>query len=272
MSFITLTINCDEEKREFLIAELSLLPFDAFEETETGLLASCEKDGYDAEEVKEVLDRYQVEYQVDEVEKVNWNIEWEKNYDPVIVGDQCIVRATFHEPKPEFPYEIIITPKMSFGTGHHATTWQVLKYELGFDFTGKKVIDVGCGTGALAIMSHLRGATDISAVDIDDWCIENSEENFALNGCEHIKLQLGGIEVIPETEQFDVMLVNINKNVLLDQMADYEKRLAPNGILVLSGFYQEDIADLRASAEPLGLTYSTESERNRWAMLVFEKK
>jgi len=121
-------------------------------------------------------------------------------------------------------------------------------------------------------MSHLRGATDISAVDIDDWCIENSEENFALNGCEHIKLQLGGIEVIPETEQFDVMLVNINKNVLLDQMADYEKRLAPNGILVLSGFYQEDIADLRASAEPLGLTYSTESERNRWAMLVFEKK
>ena len=153
MSFITLTITCDEEKREFLIAELSLFPFDAFEETETGLLASCEKDDYEPEEVKEVLDRYKVEYQVEEVEKVNWNEEWEKNYDPVIVGDQCIVRATFHEPKPEFPYEIIITPKMSFGTGHHATTWQVLKYQLDLDQTGKKVIDVGCGTGILSIFA-----------------------------------------------------------------------------------------------------------------------
>ncbi len=272
MSFITLTITCDEEKREFLIAELSLFPFDAFEETPVGLLASCEQAAFKAEEVQEVLDRYQVAYQVDQVEKVNWNEVWEKNYDPVIVEDQCIVRAAFHEPRPEFPYEIIITPKMSFGTGHHATTWQVLHYQLQLDQTNKKVIDVGCGTGALAIMAHKRGATKISAVDIDEWCIENSMENFTLNDCANVELKLGGIEIIPEKEQFDIMLVNINKNVLIQQMAEYVKRLAQNGVLVLSGFYQEDVQDLRAVAQSSGLTYRTESERNRWAMLVLENK
>lgn len=272
MSFITLNITCDEEKRELLLAELSLFPFDAFEETEIGLLASCEKEAYDPEDVKSVLDRYQVDYQVDEVERVNWNMEWEKNYDPVVVGDQCIVRATFHEPRPEFPYEIIITPKMSFGTGHHATTWQVLNYQLKLDHQGKKVIDVGCGTGALAIMAHKRGAAEIAAVDIDDWCIENSAENFSLNACEHVSLKLGGIEVIPVTEQFDIMLANINKNVLLEQMRDYYQRLAADGVLILSGFYEEDIPDLRDAAEQLGLQYMDQSERNRWAMLAFKKQ
>ncbi|WP_421874466.1 50S ribosomal protein L11 methyltransferase [Marinoscillum sp.] len=272
MSFITLNITCDEEKRELLLAELSLFPFDAFEETEIGLLASCEKEAYDPEDVKSVLDRYQVDYQLDEVERVNWNLEWEKNYDPVVVGDQCIVRATFHEPKPEFPYEIIITPKMSFGTGHHATTWQVLNYQLKLDHQGKKVIDVGCGTGALAIMAHKRGAKEIAAVDIDDWCIENSAENFTLNNCEKIKLKLGRIEVIPDSEQFDIMLANINKNVLLEQMGDYYQRLAADGVLILSGFYEEDIPDLRDAAEQLGLQYMDQSERNRWAMLAFTKR
>ncbi len=271
MSFITLNITCDEEKRELLFAELSLFPFDAFEETEIGILASCEKDTWNPDEVKPVLDRYQVEYQVEEVAKVNWNEEWEKNYDPVVVGDQCIVRATFHEPKPSFPYEIIITPKMSFGTGHHATTWQVLNYQLSLDHQGKKVIDVGCGTGALAIMAYKRGAKEVTAVDIDDWCIENSAENFSLNSCENINLKLGGIEEVPGSEVFDVMLVNINKNVLLEQMQDYNQRLASGGVLVLSGFYQEDISDLRQSAEALSLNYVDESEKNRWAMLVFRK-
>lgn len=272
MSFITLNISCEEEKREFLIAELSLFPFDAFEEMEDGLLASCEKDNWQPSDVIPILERYEVSYEVQEIERVNWNVEWEKNYDPVIVGDQCIIRATFHTPRPEFPYEIIITPKMSFGTGHHATTYQVLKYQLGLDHTGKKTIDVGCGTGALAIMAHKRGATDISAVDIDDWCIENSQENFELNDCKHIKLTLGGIEVIPETEQFDIMLANINKNVLLSQMEDYSKRIVKGGELILSGFYQEDIEDLLASAKANGLSYHYQSEHNRWAMLALKKE
>lgn len=270
MAFITLTIVCDEEKRELLIAELSLFPFDAFEETETGLLASCEEEDWTPEEIAPLMERYEVAFTTERVEKVNWNEEWEKHYDPVIVDQSCIVRATFHAPRPEFPYEIIITPKMSFGTGHHATTYQVLKYQLTLDFTGKKVIDVGCGTGALAIMAFKRGATDISAVDIDEWCIENSTENFSLNDCPFIQPVLGGIEAIPESEQFDIILANINKNVLLSQMADYKNRLAQGGKLILSGFYVEDIPDLLNLAEKLGLTYLDQTDKDRWAMLVLD--
>lgn len=268
MDFVTLQITCDEETRELLLAELSLFAFDAFEENETGLLASCEADGWDEESVKPILEKYGVSWEVQTVPRVNWNEEWEKHYDPVIVGDQCIVRASFHAPRPEFPYEIIITPKMSFGTGHHATTWQVLNYQLSVDHIGKKVIDVGCGTGALAIMAQKRGATDLTAVDIDEWCIENSRENFETNGCQNVRLLLGGIEVISPTEQFDIMLANINKNVLLSQMSDYSLRLRPGGLLVLSGFYEEDIADLLDSATQNGLSYVHQSSRDRWAMLA----
>ncbi|RED98942.1 50S ribosomal protein L11 methyltransferase [Marinoscillum furvescens] len=268
MSFITLKIACDEEKRELLFAELSLFPFDAFEETDDGLLASCEKDAWEPAEVKPILDRYQVPYEVAEVEKVNWNEEWEKNYEPVIVGDQCIVRATFHAPRPEFPYEIIITPKMSFGTGHHATTYQVLAYQLELDHADKRVLDVGCGTGALAIMAHKRGAAELAAVDIDEWCIENSQENFALNNCGAVNLKLGGIDQIAAADAYDIILANINKNVLLSQMDAYAERLADEGVLILSGFYEEDIPDLLQCAEALGLKEIKRSERNRWAMLA----
>lgn len=271
MSFITLAIQCDEEKRGLLLAELSLFPFDAFEETETGLLASCDASLWEESEVLQVLGRYDVSYTTEVVAKVNWNEEWEKNYDPVTVDDQIIVRATFHQPRPDVPYEIIITPKMSFGTGHHATTHQVLKYQLALDHHGKKVLDVGCGTGALAIMAHKRGAKEISAVDIDDWCIENSEENFSLNGCEEIKLGLGGIDTIPEEELFDIILANINKNVLLAQIRAYGIRLKTGGTLVLSGFYTEDIPDLLQEAEKSDLRQQGQSERNRWAMLALKK-
>ncbi len=271
MSFITLDITCDDEKRELLLAELSLFPFDAFEETDNGLLASCEEAEWEEAPVKQVLDRYGVIFEVEKVAKVNWNEEWEKNYDPVEVEGQCILRATFHEPRPDLPYEIIITPKMSFGTGHHATTYQVLNYQLSLDQKGKKVLDCGCGTGALAIMAHKRGANDISAVDIDDWCIENSSENFQINNCEQIKLSLGGIEVISEEEKFDIILANINKNVLLEQITDYSKRLKSGGILVLSGFYTEDVDDLQSEAAQYRLHTIEQTERNRWAMLALKK-
>lgn len=268
MNFIGLSVPCDDEKRELLLAELSLFPFVAFEETNEGLSAYCEEQDWNEGEVKEVLDRYQVTYTAHSIEKVNWNEEWEKNYDPVIVGDQCIVRATFHEARPEIPYEIIITPKMSFGTGHHATTHQVLKYQLTLDHQDKKVLDVGCGTGALAIMAAKRGASEVSAIDIDEWCIENSQENFSLNSCNAIRLALGGIETVPEAASFDVILANINKNVLMEQLPEYQKRLKNAGILVLSGFYTEDIPDLLQRANHCHLSFLAESEMDRWAMLV----
>ena len=271
MSFITLQITCNEEKREFILAELSLLAFDAFEETETGLVASCPAENWEEVETKEILDRYGVNYATETVEKVNWNEEWEKNYDPVVVGDQCIVRATFHDARPEVPYEIIINPKMSFGTGHHATTYQVLKYQLSLDHKGKKVLDVGCGTGALAIMAHKRGASSLTAVDIDEWCVENSAENFALNDCGEVTLSLGGIEVVAHDSEFDIILANINKNVLMEQLGDYVERMKPGGTLVLSGFYEADIADLLTKSEAFGLSEITRSEKDNWAMLALKK-
>ncbi len=225
MDFIGLQVNCDEEKGELIIAELSFLAFDAFEENEKGVLASCDADAWNEEEVKEIMDRYDVTYSFETIAKVNWNEEWEKNYDPVIVDDQCVVRATFHEPRPDVPYEIIITPKMSFGTGHHATTAQILKHQISLDHQGKRVLDVGCGTGALAIMAHKRGAAYVAAVDIDEWCIENSEENFALNNCTDIVPLLGGIDKIAASDKYDIILANINKNVLLDQIGQYAERM-----------------------------------------------
>ncbi|MEP4532417.1 MAG: 50S ribosomal protein L11 methyltransferase [Cyclobacteriaceae bacterium] len=272
MSFIGLQVICNEEKRELIIAELSLLAFDAFEENDAGLLASCETSEWNEEEVKEIMDRYELEYSFEEIEKVNWNEEWEKNYEPVVVGDQCIVRATFHEPQPQYPYEIIITPKMSFGTGHHATTHQVLKYQIGLDHEGKKVLDVGCGTGALAIMAHKRGATQIAAVDIDEWCIENSEENFALNNCGEVDLKLGGIDQVSPDEKYDIVLANINKNVLLDQIAEYAVRMSTGAFLVMSGFYAWDKPDIIAEGKKHGLENEEQSELDNWAMVVLKKK
>lgn len=270
-NFIGLQVNCDEERRELIIAELSLLAFDAFEENDIGVLASCDQKEWNEIEVKEIAEKYDVGYSFKEIEKVNWNEEWEKNYEPVIVDDKCIVRATFHESRPEFPYEIIITPKMSFGTGHHATTNQILKYQLTLDHNDKKVLDVGCGTGALAIMAHKRGASTISAVDIDEWCVENSSENFALNDCAQIKIQLGGINTISKSEKFDIVLANINKNILLDQMSDYAARMAKGAILLLSGFYAWEISDLVSEGKKHGLTHIGQSELENWAMVVLSK-
>lgn len=270
--FIGLQVNCDEDKRELIIAELSLLSFDAFEENELGVLASCLQEEWNEAEVKEIAEKYDASYTFEEVEKVNWNEEWEKNYEPVIVDDQCIVRATFHEPRPEFAYEIIITPKMSFGTGHHATTNQILKYQLSLDHKDKKVLDVGCGTGALAIMAHKRGASKISAVDIDDWCVENSSENFALNNCANVDLQLGGIDKIDANEHFDIILANINKNVLLNQIKDYSIRMKKGATLLISGFYAWEISDLVAEGNKHNLEHIGQSELENWAMVVLKKK
>ncbi|MFY0600901.1 MAG: 50S ribosomal protein L11 methyltransferase [Cyclobacteriaceae bacterium] len=270
-NFIGLQVNCNEEKRELIIAELSLLAFDAFEENELGVLASCDQNDWNEEEVKEITQKYELDYSFEVIEKTNWNEEWEKNYDPVIVDDQCIVRATFHEPRPDVPYEIIITPKMSFGTGHHATTHQILKYQLSLDHEGKSVLDVGCGTGALAIMAHKRGATQIAAVDIDEWCVENSSENFSLNNCENIELQLGGIDKIDSKNQYDIILANINKNVLLDQVGDYATRMKKGAFLILSGFYAWEMSDLIAEGSKHQLVHENQSELENWAMVVLKK-
>ena len=194
-----------------------------------------------------------------------------KIYDPIIVDDRCIVRATFHDSKPEFEYEIVVNPKMSFGTGHHSTTHQVLSYQMQLNHEGKSVLDVGSGTGILAIMAAKRGATKLVVTDIDDWCIENSEENFALNQIEDVKIVKGQIEMVKEYD-FDIVLANINKNVLLGQIGSYAERLKPGGHLLLSGFYSDDVEDLVEEAKKFGFEKQSETDREKWAMLAFIKQ
>ena len=232
---------------------------------------SCDEAKFNEEEVKSLLSPYDgVTYSIKEQEKVNWNEEWEKNYDPIVVGQRCIVRASFHDQRPEFEYEIIVTPKMSFGTGHHATTWQVLNYQLDLDHTGKHILDVGTGTGILAIMAKKRGAVALTATDIDDWCIENSAENFSLNHVEDVQLIQGQIDLVGKKD-FDIVIANINKNVLLEQIGSYADRLKLNGELILSGFYEDDIADLVDKGEEFGLKKKKHTVKDRWAMLVLNK-
>ncbi len=271
MDFITIKVNCAQDLSDYLIAELFELGFDSFQELEDGFEGSCEEATYDEGRVESVLSQFpNIKFVIKEQEKINWNEEWEKNYDPIIVEGRCIVRASFHKPQPQFEYEIIVTPKMSFGTGHHATTYQVLDYQMDLDHTDKKVLDVGTGTGILAIMAQKKGASEITATDIDDWCIENSEENFALNDVKGVELIQGEIDEVQEKD-YDIVIANINKNVLLDQLGAYAERLKENGELILSGFYEEDIQDLEVEGEKHLLEKKTNTIRDRWAMLVFIK-
>ena len=271
MEFITIKVSCTPDLTDLLIAELFEVSFDSFQEFDDGFEGSCDQSQFDEGSVKEILNQYpNVTFTIKEQEKVNWNEEWEKNYDPIIVGDQCIVRASFHEAQPQFPYEIIVTPKMSFGTGHHATTYQVLDYQMTLDHARKKVLDVGTGTGILAIMAQKRGATSITATDIDEWCIENSEENFTLNDVKDVSLIQGQISEVKDSS-FNIIIANINKNVLLDQIGDYAKRLVQNGQLILSGFYENDIEDLEEVAKKHGLKRVKATNRDKWAMLVLNK-
>jgi len=212
MTWIGLHVKCPEVLSEIILAELSQLPFSTFEETEEGIVAYCEEYNWNEPDVQKILSRYNsCSYLYKHIKKTNWNEEWEKNYDPVIVSDQCIIRATFHEPS-NLPYEIIINPKMSFGTGHHATTHLVLEYQLWLDHQDKKVLDVGCGTGVLAIMALKRGASSVLAFDIEDWCVENSKENCALNNCSDIVVKQIEIRAVKDSD-FDIIVENIIKGI-----------------------------------------------------------
>jgi len=272
MEFITLKVTCGPALIDVLIAKLFEAGFDSFREFDDGFEGSCEQGQFDKEKVEIIFNNFpNVTFTIQEQEKVNWNEEWEKNYDPIVVEDKCIVRASFHQARPEFDHEIIVTPKMSFGTGHHATTYQVLAYQMELDHKGKKVLDVGTGTGILAIMAAKRGAKELVATDIDDWCIENSEENFTLNSVNDVTLIKGEIDEVKQAN-FDIIIANINKNVLLDQIGDYAGKLNQKGQLILSGFYEDDMADLISEAGNYGLQKTHSSVRNRWAMLALEKR
>lgn len=267
--------NMEEWQKDLLIAELANLGFDTFEDQDQGFVAYIPAANLDIQALETALlveaVGYDISYDVNELENKNWNQVWESNFSPIVVDDQCYVRATFHEDKPEYPYQIIIDPKMSFGTGHHQTTSMMLSFILENDFEGKSVLDMGCGTGILAILASKRGASNILAVDFDPICVESVLENKVLNQVDNIEAKLGSKEAI-EGKKFNTILANINRNILLDQFDVYYADLENSGELFISGFYDgEDLDILRNKAEGLGFQFVDKKVLDTWCAAKFIK-
>lgn len=272
--YLNVKITCNPQFTDILVAELSLLSYDSMMETELGLEAYIKKGDFNENELTQLFSRYadaQIVFEVEKVLERNWNEEWEKNYDPIEVEDTILVRATFHDPQPQFKYELKINPRMSFGTGHHATTYLMLKHQLQIDHKNKKVLDAGCGTAILAVMAEKLGAAEVLAYDNNAWSTENAPENITLNDCKKITIQEGTIDTITTSGEYDIILANINKNVLLKELPDYVKHLKKDGIIVLSGFYTEDDSDISEKAIGCGLELINTSERNKWSSIIFHK-
>ena len=276
MNHLEVKLILSPEYTEIVMAELAELGFESFVETDDGLDAYISENEFSEENIQEMLARYQpmtpIDFSWQRLEKKNWNAEWESNYAPIEVGDAVRVRALFHEPDARFRHELVITPKMSFGTGHHETTWLVMNEQLGLSHAGRAVLDVGCGTGILAILARKLGAAELLAFDIEEWAVENTRENFSLNeATKRAEVFQGTIADVPTDRRFGGILANINRNILLSEIPRYAQYLTPDGWLVVSGFYETDAPDIIAKAESIGLTFQRMNTRNQWAMVVFGK-
>tara|TARA_R110000868_G_scaffold77551_20_gene221961 strand:+ start:10418 stop:11251 length:834 start_codon:yes stop_codon:yes gene_type:complete len=255
---------------EILIAELGYSGFESFVENEDGVTAYIQKDEWRSDILDDIQilnsDEFVITFTFEEIEQINWNAEWEKNFNPIVVDDICAVRAPFHE-KFNTQYDIIIEPKMSFGTGHHETTHMMIQHILKNDFTNKSVLDMGCGTALLAILAELKGAKSIDAVDYDNWCYLNSLENVERNNCKHITVIEGDASVL--YKKYNIIIANINRNILLNDMKTYVSCLNKKGSLFLSGFYSNDIPLIQAECEKHMLKFEEKLERNNWVSLKF---
>lgn len=265
----------EEWQQDLFIAELADIGFDTFEDTETGFAAFIPTANLDLQALETVIlqqeDGFEVRYEVVDLQDQNWNKLWESNFSPILIDNDCYVRANFHPAKPEIRYEIIIDPKMSFGTGHHQTTTMILRYILENNFQDKEVLDMGCGTGILAILASQKEARYVLAVDFDDVCIASVEENKLLNNVSNIESKLGSYETIIGRE-FDIILANINRNILLEQFPQYSKSLRLNGELYISGFFDgEDLSILRTSAEAIGFEFVSNKVMDNWCSAKFVK-
>jgi ribosomal protein L11 methyltransferase len=258
---------------EILIAELGNVGFESFVETPEGVTAYIQESDWQASILDDIYilssNEFEITYTSESIEQVNWNQEWEKNFKPIVVDDLCAVRAPFHE-KPNTTFDIIIERKMSFGTGHHETTHMMLQHVLQNDFEGKSVLDMGCGTGVLAILAAKKGAKTIDAIDIDNWCYLNSLENVSRNDAAHINVYEGEASLL-KGKAYDTIIANINRNILLNDIATYASCINANGSLFLSGFYAEDIPIIEAECNKNNLTLVQTLQRNNWVALQFKK-
>jgi ribosomal protein L11 methyltransferase len=272
--YLQIRIEVNAEQHDALIALLFSAGYDSFNEDEDFIEAYILEDQFDASQLEVILKDFGLSgaYTKEVLENKNWNEEWEKNFDPIIVDNTCYVRATFHPIQTQYPYEIIINPKMSFGTGHHATTYMMMQYILELNVDDKSVIDAGCGTGILSVLAEKKNAKSVIAFDIEDWAFENLNENCKLNECNSIKTSQGTIaQVVSKEVKVDVLLANINKNVLLDEMHIYSSHVKENGDLVLSGFYDYDETDIDAEAKKYGFVKQSHKIRNQWMSLHYKK-
>ena len=261
-----------EPFNEIIIAMIAELPFESFVENEEGFDAYMPKTEENIDEVKEVIDsieNIEFSYTRQEIEQQNWNATWEENFTPILVNDQCLIRAEFHETIENIPYEIVIQPKMSFGTGHHSTTHLMVEYILETDFTKKDILDMGCGTSVLAIYAKMKGAKDVLAIDIDEWSVENSKENAERNNVE-LRIELGTAENLGK-EKFDIILANINRNILISDIPTYVKDMNQGSELLLSGLCFFDVADILEVCKEQGLKLKNKQQREEWCSLLLEK-
>ena len=276
MSQVYIEIDCKvtpvEPWVDLLIAALGAIGYESFENTDSGFLAYVALADYDAQTTAEVLDTYQehcaVNFSTKEIAATNWNADWEKNFSPITVGDRIHVRAPFHEAT-DAEYDIVIEPKMSFGTGHHQTTHLMLEHLLELEINDQDVLDMGSGTAVLAIMACKRGARKATAIDIDAWCGENGLENAQRNGIDNIQVLVGTAEQLPKTPEFDLIIANINRNVLLEDMPAYVACLRPNGVVLLSGFYESDLEIISEKCKECGLVYQGHKTRDNWVAAKF---
>ncbi len=260
-----------EPATDILIAELGEAGFESFVETEEGALAYIKQEDWNENILNDIQiiehPNFSVAHAMATIEQENWNATWEQNFNPIQVGEACVVRAPFHE-KPEVQYDIVIEPKMSFGTGHHETTHMMLAHILNHDFKNKSVLDMGSGTGVLAILAAMKGAKSVDAIDIDNWCYVNAMENVERNNHKEINVFEGDVSLLKD-KKYDVIIANINRNILLADIPSYAKSLNENGILFLSGFYVEDIIAISSKCKEVGLNFEKNLEKNNWVAVKY---
>jgi len=278
MDYIELKIRVEPsstESNEIIIAQLAELGFESFTDNDDGLSAFIKATDYDHRmEIKlndlHIPEGTHISFQLNRIKGQNWNAQWEASFEPIIVDNRCLVRASFHQSLPGLEYDIIIDPKMAFGTGHHQTTHLMIEAILNEEITNKTVLDMGCGTGVLAILAEMKGAKAITAIDIDEWAYQNTLENIKVNGCERIEALYGDVKLI-EGKEYDIILANINLNILLSDMPFYEKSIRPNGKLLLSGILKSDIEAIKQRAGENGLTHLSTATRDEWVRMSFQK-